>query len=187
MTLALDRPAITRNPDLIVLNVLPGKLLAQVRGRSFKHVLQTSHIGFPVQSPLERLHRARELLALYASASCVVTTRLHCALPCLAIGTPVLLINYNSDPYRFAGLRELVHNCSIEDYITFGSSYDINQPPPNPETHLPLRDALIKRVETFVAGDNGYTWRPNPHHPTAEDRAAAVAALTATPAATRAA
>lgn len=183
MTLTLERPAITRNPDLIVLNDLPGNFIAHARGRSFKQVFQTGHNGYKPQDPLERLHRARELLALYASASCVVTTRLHCALPCLAIGTPVLLINYSADPYRFAGLKELAHNCSMEAFVTSSYKYDINNPPANKGDHLPLREALIKQVSAFVAGDAGYVWSPNPNHPTAADREAALVALGAVQAA----
>jgi hypothetical protein len=179
LSLTLDRPAITRNPDLIVFNDLPDSFLPHVRGRSFKHVFQTSHLGYLPQDPQERLHRANELLALYASASCVVTTRLHCALPCLAMGTPVLLIEASGDPYRFAGLKELLHHCDTESFITSAYAYDINNPPANPQRHLPLREGLLRRVEQFVAGDAGHVWQPNPLHPTEADRAAALAAINA--------
>jgi hypothetical protein len=46
-----------------------------------------------------RFKRAEELLECYAKASLVVTTRLHCALPCLALGTPVVLLHHHpGDP-----------------------------------------------------------------------------------------
>lgn len=41
---------------------------------------------------VHELAHAEALLELYASAELVVTSRLHCALPCLALGTPVVLI-----------------------------------------------------------------------------------------------
>ena len=177
ITLTLERPDIAYNPDLVVLNDLPANLLPHVRGRSFRHVLQTSHTGFPLQDPTERLHRAAELLALYASASCVVTTSLECALPCLAIGTPVLLITDSLPPYGTTGLKELLHHCSAEDYITTAYSYDTNNPPANKQDHLPLRAAQLQRIEAFVAGDADYIWQPNPQHPTAAERNATLAAL----------
>ena len=40
----------------------------------------------------EKLFMAENLLKIYENAYCVVTDRLHCALPCLAFETPVLLI-----------------------------------------------------------------------------------------------
>ena len=40
----------------------------------------------------ERFVLADSLLKKYASAKLVITSRIHCALPCLAIGTPVVFI-----------------------------------------------------------------------------------------------
>ena len=34
---------------------------------------------------------AKNLLNKYASAKLVITSRIHCAIPCLSLGTPVLL------------------------------------------------------------------------------------------------
>jgi hypothetical protein len=44
-------------------------------------------------NPLRRYAMARQLLELFATARVVVTTKLHCALPCLAYGTPVIFID----------------------------------------------------------------------------------------------
>src|SRR5579872_4345855 len=60
-----------------------------------------------------RSAKAGKLLGLYAHAKCVVTTRLHCALPCLAFGTPVLFINEAPDQYRLSGLMDLMRSCEI--------------------------------------------------------------------------
>jgi len=75
-----------------------------------------------------RAYIARRLLSLYAHATCVVTTRLHCALPCLALGTPVLFLPAAPDSYRFAGLAELLHNCGVQDYLSGHVSYDVDNP-----------------------------------------------------------
>ena len=45
-----------------------------------------------------RFDRAAWLLGIYSSAKAVVTGRLHCALPCLALGTPVLFVESADDP-----------------------------------------------------------------------------------------
>lgn len=54
-----------------------------------------------------KMSRALSQLELLAKARLVVTTRLHCALPCRALGTPVIFLhqNYETDS-RFDGLRE---------------------------------------------------------------------------------
>lgn len=41
----------------------------------------------------ERFRVAEDLLTQYAEADLVITSRIHCALPCLAFHTPVILIN----------------------------------------------------------------------------------------------
>jgi Polysaccharide pyruvyl transferase len=53
---------------------------------------------------------AERLLDLYARARVVITSRLHCALPCIALGTPVIFLhrNYDNDT-RFDGLREYLN------------------------------------------------------------------------------
>jgi exopolysaccharide biosynthesis predicted pyruvyltransferase EpsI len=61
--------------------------------------------------PEYRMYYANDILNKYKSAKCVITSRLHAALPCLALGTPVLLINTQPDQYRFEGLKELTRNC----------------------------------------------------------------------------
>ena len=62
------------------------------------------------------LRRAAELLALYRSrAKLIVTTMLHCALPAIAMGIPVVVFfppnigdQHRSDRERFSSLQELV-------------------------------------------------------------------------------
>ena len=42
---------------------------------------------------LARFTAAYQLMETYASAKLVITQRIHCALPCVAMGTPVIFIN----------------------------------------------------------------------------------------------
>src|SRR6185295_1108834 len=65
----------------------------------------------------QRLSLAQEYLDEYAQAKLVVTSRIHCALPCLALGTPVLFIDMGYDEYndrtRFSGLLELMNTLAL--------------------------------------------------------------------------
>lgn len=59
--------------------------------------------------PLERLNIAQERLNLYKKAKLVVTSRLHCALPCIAFGTPVIFHNPKLWPYRISGYKDILN------------------------------------------------------------------------------
>ena len=55
----------------------------------------------------ERIAESLERLVLYKEASGVSTSRLHCYLPCRALGTPVTFNPWNSADIRFDGLLDL--------------------------------------------------------------------------------
>jgi hypothetical protein len=97
----------------------------------------------------ERCAKAGDLLSIYAKAKCVVTTRLHCALPCLALGTPILLIG-PPDYYRFSGLADLLRHCTAESFKSGNVDFDFDNPGANPDAHLKLRQSLITSLQTFT-------------------------------------
>jgi hypothetical protein len=66
-------------------------------------------------SEAARLELADRLLKCYENAKLVVTSRLHCALPCLAMGTPVVYVDVGlaKERVRFDGLTELLHTVEV--------------------------------------------------------------------------
>lgn len=100
----------------------------------------------------ERLKKVEELLEIYQNASAVITTRLHCAMPCLALGTPVLLLQDDVlfDPSRLDGLSELAHTAKTSDFIQGQVRYDLASPPANPTQYLSVRQRLIETVHRFL-------------------------------------
>ncbi len=151
MTLTLNRPDVARQDDLVVVNEVPQAVLDHIRANTTRRIFRTWHVDYPETERAERFARAQELLDLYARASCVVTSRLHCALPCLAMGTPVLLVDVAHDQERFGGLHDFVHHCSWQAVLAGQSGYDFDRPPPNKTLHLPFRAALERSVAQFVA------------------------------------
>lgn len=149
LTLTLDRPAVPKEP-FIVLNEVPEAVAMKVQSATDIPIRQTTHEDNVTVGTEPRLERAAALIELYARASCVVSTRMHGALPCLAMGTPALLLETAWDPYRFFGLRDLVHHCSVEDFLSGRTDYDVGHPPPNPTAYLPLRHELERRVSAFT-------------------------------------
>ncbi len=100
----------------------------------------------------EKFNRAEKLLEEYERAKLVITTRIHVALPCLAIGTPVIFIVKDKEDPRFEGIMDLF-NC-YESNIFIDKNFkikwkDIKE---NPEKHLKLKKELEKRCKEFING-----------------------------------
>lgn len=149
LTLTLDRPAVRRE-EFVLLNDLPDELAERAKASTKRPTRTVSNVDEITIGADARLARAAALIEEYARAACVVTTRLHCALPCLAIGTPVLLIDASWDRSRFTGLYELMHHCSVGEFMSGAIDYDFDDPPSNPDRHLPLRAALEERTSAFL-------------------------------------
>jgi hypothetical protein len=109
----------------------------------------------------ELFHEAEKLIRIYASAELVITSRIHCALPCLSLGTPVLFLDSGFDDEneqsRLKGIKELFNvvgidshgkifsnNISIKGKI--GSELKIQ----NKNDYLIYKDLLIHKVKKFT-------------------------------------
>ena len=95
-----------------------------------------------------RMQLARERLQKLSEAKLVITSRLHCALPCLAMGTPVVLLRQGleTDP-RFSGLYEFVrHNKGSSKSIPI----NWDNPEPNPDDYVACAEALKRRCRDAV-------------------------------------
>lgn len=92
-----------------------------------------------------------ELLTLYQNARCVVTKKLHCSLPCLALGTPVFLIKGMEDDIRFTPYYDFLHRTTVKKFMSDDYEYDFMNPPANKEDFRPVREKLIAECEAFVA------------------------------------
>lgn len=98
----------------------------------------------------ERMKNVEDLLKLYQGARAVVSYRLHCALPCLALGTPTILLNEDYRNDRFGDYTRYIESCSEEDFISGKVKYDYRNIPVHSEEWKELRKNLIKMCEDFV-------------------------------------
>ena len=159
LTLTLSGAAEARR-DYVCAVDLPPPLLRHLRQKVEGRLVARTHHHPSPPAFGERAFTARQQLSLYSQAKCVVTTRLHCALPCLAMGTPVLFINTAKDSYRFSGLIDFLHACAPQDFLDGAVAFDFANPPPNKDTHKPYRAALIEAANRFVGVAEG-----GPLHP----------------------
>lgn len=76
----------------------------------------------------KRLNIAENLLNKYRAAELVITTRLHCILPCRAFNTKSIFIHkkYTDDP-RFKGLKEIINGDIKEHYNSYGNTSEMEK------------------------------------------------------------
>lgn len=104
----------------------------------------------------ERMHNVEETLKVYQGASLVVTTRLHCALPSLALETPVIMIydSNNIDKVNRIGVfLELINHTSKNNFILGKFDDLIKNPKDNSNDYLEIRKKIKSIVSEFI--DNG--------------------------------
>ena len=136
-------------PEVIVSKV---RIESASEGTDVKEVTHWVDYYENVLSWEERIDRVEKLLDIYQNAKCVITKRLHCALPCLALGTPVLLIydEKEDDVVRFSNYVGLLHVSSVDDFIAGKGGFLITNPPPNKEKHQEYAAELTQKIEAFV-------------------------------------
>ncbi len=98
----------------------------------------------------ERVATVEELLTLYQNAKCVITSRVHCTFPCLAMEVPVLLVLDNRNSPRLSPYYDWINFATPDEFLSGSYEYDVLQPPENPKGYLKYRNELIESVEAFI-------------------------------------
>ena len=104
----------------------------------------------------ERLTIAENLLEKYLKASIVVTSRIHCALPCLALETPVIFVlgssidreSSKADAGRFEGLIELLNVAEVKG-LNFLCDFDLKTMK-NKKDYLQIAKKLEEECLNFI-------------------------------------
>ncbi len=99
----------------------------------------------------ERFKIVEERLTVYQNAKFVVTRRLHCSLPCLAMGTPVLCIGNMRNSDRWYPYCDWVRTASIKEFLDGDFEFDFKNPPANREDFRETRDKMVESLNQFVA------------------------------------
>lgn len=99
-----------------------------------------------------REKRVKESLRLYQGAQLVITTRLHCALPAIALGTPVILVgNFDEDFYdRIADYAGYCGCFDAKDILAGKADDIIRHPVPNQNIEE-IRHKLVQTCEGFIS------------------------------------
>ena len=108
--------------------------------------------------------RAANLIKMYASAKVVITQRLHVALPCVALGTPVIFINskrlYEATQHaptaRVTGLLPLFHTIDFHKLSMAEAKQKLRQfnwSSPSPNPNADLKEELKRNAWRIVRQD----------------------------------
>lgn len=120
LTLTLKRPKVHTQSYICCVDA-PAEVVSTLRNYAAGMTVEemTHQLSEPSQDFETRMANVRRVLRIYAGARFVVTRRLHCAMACLAIGTPVMLL-YNSDyedVTRFAPMDQMVRTMPVEAFV----------------------------------------------------------------------
>lgn len=99
---------------------------------------------------INKYDMAEKYLKRYEKAKLVITSRIHSALPCLALDTPVIFVHKNFNDPRFGGLKEYLRCYTPEEFKREIKKINLKNPPKNPKSIKKIRLALIKRVREFI-------------------------------------
>lgn len=120
MTLTLPKPKVQKTDEILFVDaflkvtspafenyyidkLVPAALKKDVS--IIRHEMPLKHLSIE-----ERLAKVENFLARYAAAKVIITSRIHCALPCLAMGTPVYFMDLGYDRKgarkRFDGITD---------------------------------------------------------------------------------
>ena len=155
LTLTLERPAdVPRRQRYICCVDVPEKAVESLRRyekAAHVEVRELTHHLPPEaakETYAERMWRAEDTLRTYAGAAWVVTRRLHCALACLAMEVPVLLL-YNSgyeDTRRFSPMDGFFSVASVEDFTASVNRNGFPSLAENPGKYLAWRRLLLEKA-----------------------------------------
>jgi hypothetical protein len=149
-----------RNRDIRLLGkrkALIEKICGEKIVRSASQMTQVCQTeGFGTED--SRFELADRILKRYERAKLVITSRIHCALPCLAMGTPVVFVNGGFDKTfagRFGGICDLFNTVEVDHDGNISSDFDLhafreNLSLPTRSKHLEYIEPLRERCKAFA-------------------------------------
>lgn len=106
------------------------------------------------------LDKAEQLVKLYAKARLVITSRIHCALPCLGLETPVIYLREKADDYistcRLGGIEDLfnmveINNGDLQSNFKIDSVISSENYPVNKDSWKVYAQELDNRCKKFIS------------------------------------
>lgn len=157
LTLTLKQFPNVSDSGNVILTDVPESIEAYLRQKfPAEHIVLKTHTVLPEEAGCcweKREKKVEAYLKDYQGARLVVTTRLHCALPSIALGTPVILIgNYDEDYYaRLTDFAEFCPCFSEQEILEGKADSLVSAPFCSSQKILEIRNQLIASCEDFVS------------------------------------
>ena len=159
MTLTIEKFSNVKKEDYIVVVGLNNDEINYIKSktnRPIKIIRQDVKRGiFSDETWETRKKRVEKILKTYQGAHMVITNKLHCSLPCLALETPVLLLydkSFSENKDRIGTYLGYLNYVDRNKFIN--SNIDFENPKSNPKDYLKPRKHLIKKCEDFILNGN---------------------------------
>lgn len=156
MTLTIEPFNNVKKEDYIVVVGLTKEEIAHIKKQTNRKVIEfiqdVPKYSFSDETWEMRKNRVIDTLKLYQSAHMVITTKLHCSLPTLALGTPVLLLydkSVKENKDRIGSYVSFLNHMDREEFLN--SNYNFEKPKKNPQKYLMLKDNLVKVCTDFIS------------------------------------
>lgn len=154
LTLTLEKKEnVDITEDVLFVDINPeitAKIKNQFPGLNYKSSSNYVDYIHTEKSITERFSNVEKTLEEYQKARCVITSRLHCALPCLALEVPVILIYKDDYKDRMGSFLELLHVYTEKDILEKGMDFDLITPISNKKDYQVIRAKLKDTCTRFV-------------------------------------
>ncbi len=157
LTLTFDRrKKEPLNGKVILVDIDPNTPLPRSIKKNIYHI---EHNYLDDLTTSAKMIKAQKLLDTYREAKLVITSRLHCALPCIAMGVPVILLG-DHDPHRLSIAWDFIPCSAAPTFYRYQKSrYIIKQ------ILLNIRYLLRNKIKQLIFYATDYRkidWDPQP-------------------------
>lgn len=153
LTLTLDKFENVEKQDYICAVDVSKKVIEKIKEYTKLEVKEITHTvpeNYYKLSWEERFKNVENLLKTYQGAKAVVSYRLHCALPCIALETPVVLLNEDYRNDRFGDYTKYINSCSEEDFVEGKTNFDFENLAKATDDWRHLRKDIEKKCKDFI-------------------------------------
>ncbi len=164
LTLTLDKRNVKEEKKICLVDV-DKKIVNKVKdlfGKEYKVITRTHTLDKKINSKLswdERFKNVESLLDDYQSSKYVITSRLHCALPCLAMGVNVMLIYDENKKYtkdRLSDYAKILNHTSTNEFLDNAAEI-IKKGFKNSKEYKKIRNELLNKVPILINEANPST------------------------------
>lgn len=155
MTLTINKFDNITQGEYIVVNGLTNEEIEYIKSKTNRKIIKFQQDiekgSLSDESWEKRKKRVIDVLKLYQGAHMVITNKLHCSLPCLALETPVLLLydkSFAENKDRIGTYKEYLNYIDRNKFMS--QKINFENPKKNPDKYLEIRKKLMKECNEFI-------------------------------------